>query len=72
MRTTRIAPDASGRLRVEMEVTRSVWSVPPHVEPFASVACSRKQERVALPWSDTLVRRLLLRLERAGVASREA
>ena len=72
MRTSKLLLENSDKVRVEIDQAHASWSIPPNVEPFATlIERSKRSSAAPLPLSDTLVHRLLLRLERDGIASRE-
>ena len=72
MKTSKLLLETSEKARVEIDRPRAAWSIPAHVEPFATLLEGSKKEAASpLPLSDHFVHRLLLRLERDGIASRE-
>jgi len=73
VKTSRLLPGNTDKVRVEIDHAGVAWSVPAQVEPFATILRrSQRDSLVSLPLADSFVHRLLIRLEREGIANREA
>jgi hypothetical protein len=72
MKTSEVSRENAERARVRIGDRGPQWSVPARVEPFATILGSRSEPRVVLPFADTFVHRLMLRMESDGVAIRQA
>jgi hypothetical protein len=73
MKSSKLLPEKENKARVQIERSGAAWSVIARVEPFATLLeASEKNSTVRLPFTDTFVHRLLLRMERDGLATRES
>ena len=73
MKSSKLLPEKEDRARIQIERSGAAWSVAARVEPFATLLQrSKEHATVRLPFTDTFVHRLLLRMERDGLATRES